>query len=90
MLAALLLEALLSDMSGQTPKTEPGIPPGPLSSRHTLELRQSYMPVALAHSLSGAAVSIAASLVTHLLHSTEAVKVPHPGLDTSTTGQRTF
>ena len=81
------LDTLLIDVSGQALETEPGIPPGPLNSRHALKLRQGNVPVPIAHSLSGAASTVAALLMTHLFHSTKAVL--HPGLDTSTTGQNT-
>ena len=89
MLTVLLLLGLLSNVSGQTPEAEPRIPPGPLSRWHSLQQRQSDMPMTLANRLSRASIALAASLVVHLLPSAEAERVPHPGVDTSPQDKRT-
>ena len=83
MLTVLLLLGLLSNVPGQTPEAEPRIPPGPLRRWHSLQQRQSDMPMTLANSLSGASIALAASLVVHLLPAAETERVPHPGVDTS-------
>ena len=90
MIAALplcLLDTLGIHVSGQTPETEPGIPPGPLKRWHALQMRQGDVPMPIALCLSGTATAVAAMLASHLFHATKAVL--HPGLDTSTTGQGT-
>ena len=83
MLTVLLLLGLLSDVPCQTPEAEPRIPPSPLRRWHSLQQRQSDMPVTLANRLSGASIALAASLVVHLLPAAETERVPHPGVDAS-------
>ena len=83
MLTVLLLLGLLSDVPGQTPEAEPRIPPSPLRRWHSLQQRQSDMPMTMANCLSGASIALAASLVVHLLPAAETERVPHPGVDAS-------
>ena len=83
MLTVLLLLGLLSDVPGQTPEAEPRIPPSPLRRWHSLQQRQSDMPMTMANRLSGASIALAASLVVHLLPAAETERVPHSGVDAS-------